>query len=477
MKLFRIFLVELLLYVSFCVPSHAQWQTPIHSVPIGNGGGSTGFNSAGPGAVGTVLTGNGSSADPTFQAPAPFVLPTGIDANVLNAQNVSYAIAPSDNGKTVYITGGPFTLTLPSVSGFASNAVVSFCNGNPNSSIGRSVRLSGFPSPFYARLYMQQCGTIAIESGAWVAKYFPGRFRPTFTPSWFVDPNGSNANDGFISAGTNDAYADVNQGIAIAQNEYDLTLSGVPAFLLSPTVFPNSSTTMPRGGTGLGVFYVVGNGGIATLRTAGSVVWEMYDFAGYIIFANIQFDCSFAGSHPCYGLFLHQQSGVDLSNGSGISAPGTFFNGGGATDLGIWCDSVCKVNSAAPITYTGTWGTGLRLDLLSVASINAGMTATGVAFGGPMIQQSGGSQLVWSGQLTLGGGASYSRFIYNSNAGARFSTFTVSGALASGQSYLSVNNGWLCNASATAIPGTVGATTAAGSTSGFAVATSGTCDP
>lgn len=55
----------LLFFFAFCSPVAAQWQVPQYSVPTGRGGGGTGFDSTGPGAAGTVLSGNGA-AKPSF---------------------------------------------------------------------------------------------------------------------------------------------------------------------------------------------------------------------------------------------------------------------------------------------------------------------------------------------------------------------------------------------------------------------------
>ncbi len=433
------------------------------SVNIGTGVTSIGGMS-GAIACGSGLTCSGNVIDTT----------TGVEANVpltlFGDTNIDNTMCKKTlNGNNV------LTVTLPSISGFPTDCAVRVCNIATNDNTHRALRLSGFPSPSFIRLYMQQCETVSIVNGVWQVTSFPGRFRPTFTPSWYVDPSGSNNNDGFISSISTNAFADLGNAISIAQNEYDLTLSGVPSFLLTPTVFSGPAITFPRGGTGLGVFYVLGNGGIATLRTTGNVILEEYDFAGYLIFSNIQFDCSIAGSHPCFGLFMHQQVGTDLASAAPATNP-NYFNGGGVTDLAIWCDSQCKINSSQPLVFTGTWGTGVRLDLGAIASINNGITATGTIFAGPMIQASGGSQLLWSGQLTLGGGATVSRLLYVSNASAIMPTLTVSGALAGGQSYFVINNGIMCN-QGTALPGSAGATTQAGSINGQVVASGGTCVP
>jgi hypothetical protein len=78
MTMFRI--VAVLLSLLLAGPAHAQYQTPVHSVPVGRGVASTGFGNAPPGAAGTVLTSNGTGADPTFQA-----LPNSSVTTLLNA--------------------------------------------------------------------------------------------------------------------------------------------------------------------------------------------------------------------------------------------------------------------------------------------------------------------------------------------------------------------------------------------------------
>lgn len=63
MKILQLAAVALLLTAA---PAFAQWQTPNHSVPIGKGGGSTGFSAAVPGVAGKPLVSTGASTDPAF---------------------------------------------------------------------------------------------------------------------------------------------------------------------------------------------------------------------------------------------------------------------------------------------------------------------------------------------------------------------------------------------------------------------------
>lgn len=49
-----------------CLPVHAQWQTPNHSVPVGRGAGVIGFGNVAPGTSGFPLLSQGGSTDPAY---------------------------------------------------------------------------------------------------------------------------------------------------------------------------------------------------------------------------------------------------------------------------------------------------------------------------------------------------------------------------------------------------------------------------
>jgi hypothetical protein len=67
----KLILATLLALLS-AVPAMAQWQTPTHSVPIGQGSGQTGFNSVGPCTSGAIILGQGASADPVCSSALGF---------------------------------------------------------------------------------------------------------------------------------------------------------------------------------------------------------------------------------------------------------------------------------------------------------------------------------------------------------------------------------------------------------------------
>jgi hypothetical protein len=222
-------------------PARAQWQTPDHSVPIGNGVAVTGFNNAAPSAAGQPLISNGATSDPSFQvvpnaglanmnadtakcnntgSSAPPVdctstqLATALGLALLPATNVqatNYTIATSDCGKTVQAgTGstGLFTLTLPVVAGFPTGCIVSIVNGDT----ARGKKLSGFPAGLVSPniLWPLKTFTVQVINGAWVIVDGDGRWvLPAAAGSPF--PNGSNTYTVFVGGtGSNDS----NDGLA-----------------------------------------------------------------------------------------------------------------------------------------------------------------------------------------------------------------------------------------------------------------------
>lgn len=92
-----------IVFMLFAVPACAQWQTPNHSVPLGRGGGVTGFGAALPGTAGLPLASNGPTIDPSFQtilcAAIGNAAPScSIDAT--NANNISAGVLSVVHGGT-----------------------------------------------------------------------------------------------------------------------------------------------------------------------------------------------------------------------------------------------------------------------------------------------------------------------------------------------------------------------------------------
>lgn len=98
MKIIARFLVAILLLTA---PALAQ-TVPAHDVPIGRGAGVQGWNVAAPGASGTVLTSNGASSDPTFQAVAGTGTVTSM--SVVSANGFAGSVANPTSTPAVTLT-------------------------------------------------------------------------------------------------------------------------------------------------------------------------------------------------------------------------------------------------------------------------------------------------------------------------------------------------------------------------------------
>lgn len=118
MKMIRAFAIVAAFIV--CAPAYAQWQVPTHSVPIGKGGGFTGFNKAVPGAAGQPLVSNGAGVDPSFQA-----LP-----NVLGPNDV-YVNPSSGSDSNSCLTVGSPCLTFQHAVDLITQGVL-YKNTTPN---------------------------------------------------------------------------------------------------------------------------------------------------------------------------------------------------------------------------------------------------------------------------------------------------------------------------------------------------------
>ena len=130
MKMLRAAFVALLFSAA---PALAQWQTPTHSVPIGQGIGITGFGSAAPSTAGQPLVSNGASADPSFQVVPNAGLAT-MPANTTKCNATSGTAVPTDctaatMRSNIAVPGLTTNNTLSGVNGFTGNTY--FSSGKP----------------------------------------------------------------------------------------------------------------------------------------------------------------------------------------------------------------------------------------------------------------------------------------------------------------------------------------------------------
>jgi hypothetical protein len=235
MKMFaRYCAVAALLFAS---PALAQWQVPDHAVPIGNGAGVTGFNSAAPGTTGFPFVSNGASSDPTFQQVPQAGIANGAVGNAQLANmapqsikcnntastaitldcntgqvNALLSTVSSPTGSTnptsgncgqmIVMTGGFNTITLPAANSVPSGCRMGVKNDEAYTGIGtgRGKKLANFPTDFMPSggtiLWPKQAGEVVSDGTNWKTSVSPGRWLIPQDAELCYRKDGSATSDG-----------------------------------------------------------------------------------------------------------------------------------------------------------------------------------------------------------------------------------------------------------------------------------------
>lgn len=326
----------------------------------------------------------------------------GGDANVLNTQTSNYAVATSDCGKIIQAgTGstGKFTITLPSVSGFATNCSVLIKNGDT----GRAKILTGFPVDLATLLWPGQSVGVKIVNGAWASFYNPGRWRLSGDTTFFINSAiGSDANDG-LAAGAGNAW----QTFAIANfvinsyidlNSYTVTLQGTAGQTYNNIQFfgPN-----------------VGPGNVIIDLAGGTATTSIGNPAVYLTGSRINGSITFQnGTVTCGGGPLNY--GILVTGGLGVLGTGITF---GACAGGIHRVAAYGAVMSAVNNYTISGGAAAHMyaDALSLQDdINViTVTLTGTpnfttAFNWTVLN---GASVVVAANVTYSGAATGKRYL------------------------------------------------------------------
>ena len=181
-------------------PAIAQWQTPNHSVPAGRGGGIVGFGNSLPGTVGSVLTSNGPTQDPTFQAP----LPSGVVTQgrlTLISGDPWMTSGDAIGARTLYLAPVDGNGSLPSapiyngiqVASYPIAASLTDQVGNLSLPLGGS---AAWPAGEIDDVFLALCsGSPCLGTRAWDSSMLPS------TPA-LITPSASSGSPGYVTSGT-----------------------------------------------------------------------------------------------------------------------------------------------------------------------------------------------------------------------------------------------------------------------------------
>lgn len=355
----------------------------------------------------------------------------GTPTNVLNTQTSNYTVATTDCGKTIQAgTGstGLFTITLPSVSGFAGTCVATVVNGDT----GRGKKLAGFPTNSPLILWPQQTIQVAIVNGVWQTTYNPGVWMPATIQTLNVDhTNGSDTSDCLGALGTSGACATIGHAFALFQTAIKVPfVQGFYPTIQTDCGFTESVVFIGVTTSGNGLTYIKGNS-----ASPQSCVWTS---------ATINIDLAVLGID---GFTLRSTGGVTVTvDNAGFLAQHNIIWGGTAGGTG---------------THVVITGTG------SILAYDGGVYQVGEAACAPNcaayhIQNTGGTDRKTSGgTLTVPNALTMTAFYYGFGSGSNtnYLAMTVSGAGAAGTtgfSYLAQNGAQADSGAVINYPGTSG---------------------
>jgi hypothetical protein len=317
---------------------------------------------------------------------------TASPASNTNPQTANYTIQNTDCGKTVLITGGQFTATLPSTSGFTEGCTVYVKNGDT----GAGKALSGFPAGLTSPNMEWPLQTLGVQviNSAWRIIQNPGRWQVA-NLNLFVNTSGTDSNDGLTSA-TSIRHLDMCR--AIAQLYID-TISqgngGITCNVQAGQTFQEFvQVFFPLVGGGTLIYQ--GNGGQFNWVPANGSYALQFGDLGVVGLTNVNFTTS--GASSAAGLILGHNYGV-LDVNSSVS----FHSDSPGVTTMIDCDFDTHFNINNGFLYSGTITSFLfRACQNSAWNINNNISTTTTTAIGRLFWANGGSTVTFQGNVTWG---------------------------------------------------------------------------
>lgn len=369
-------------------------STAGHVATFGDSSGQVLVDGGPAGGVSSLSGGQGIALSPDpIVATGTVATSPGVDANVLNPQTANYPIVNTDCGKTIQMSGGSFTVTLPAITGFDSKCVITVVNASTT----RGQKLSGFPSDLYTILYPSKTLQVKIVNGTWVTSINPGRWAKQNVQFNVDNSVGNDSNDG-LAAGSGGAFATLNQCRAAAQVSID-TISqgngGVTCLVTAGQTFQEFvQVFFPLVGGGSLIYQ--GNGGQFNWVPANSGYALQFGDLGVVGATNVNFTTT--GSTSPAGLILGHNYGIlDLNTGI------TFTASSPAVTTAMSCDFDAHFNINNGFNYIGTFSSFIFSACMnSVWNFNNAINTTGTTSVGRWFNAQSSSKVLFNGNVTFG---------------------------------------------------------------------------
>jgi hypothetical protein len=345
----------------------------------------------------------------------------GVPQNNLNTQSGNYSIQTTDCGSTINATGAQKTITLPAVSGFATNCVLAVYNASST----RGQILSGFPGAVAASptniLWPLDTITVQIVNGAWSIQSYVNRHKLTASITVYVDnTNGADTND--CLAATMSACKTI-QGALNYINTWDGNEQAIAVSVADGTYTNNVTQSGPFHG-----------------NPAVTLTGDLTTPANALISTT-------------------SADGINLNNGAILTLGGfkiTTTTGG----AGISLSDASFLNITGAMEYGSVVGSQLSASSGSTITISANYTISGGATNHWSANQNAQVLVAGSHTITISGTPAFSNAFANAATGGLVSdsAVTFSGS-ATGKSFVVASNGFVNNNTSSALPGSLSTST------------------
>ena len=427
-------------------PACAQWQVPVHSVPIGLGGGNTGFNSAAPGTAGQPFTSNGASTDPSFQAlanggmaqmPANTVkcnptasaaIPldcTPSQATVTLSKTAAYSPVSQDCGASFPLTGGRYTVTVATAGSYANPCTFVFKNVETEGT-SKTISVAGVPTILYPGQSLLASG----NGSSWATAVYD-RWKLTGAARFYVRPDGSDSCDGLTNAAgsalpASCAVQTANRAALLIGSSVDVNSFGGGSATIQHTCGSPPCTISTAGqllsivgGTFVGgpISYLGDCGTPTNVKISPSTVVNAdiqitFPTGGGVISVG-GFELA-GGTNANYGMYVSGGAQVIVSCPMQIDAISSTPTGLYPAGIGIGSSSGAYVYLGATIFYTASIGAALSVTNqghMENTGANTINTSNTPAWGSGFIFAAWGGSASFGGMLYNGTGATGNRCI------------------------------------------------------------------